>query len=66
MERLAYKGEIYKGETYHEGEMLQDTPCLMCHGVGRELGNPGNPPCCWCLGQGIIPSRLERRLDPRA
>ena len=64
MERLAYEGEIYKGETYLEGEMLQDTTCLMCRGTGHEIGILTLPPCCWCLGQGIIPSRVARRLDP--
>lgn len=60
--KLTQAGEIYKGETYCKGEMLQDTPCLMCHGTGHEIGILTAPSCCWCLGRGIIPSRKERRL----
>ena len=47
-----------------DGEMHEGEICLMCYGVGNELGNPKNPACCWCLGQGIVPSREARRLDP--
>lgn len=66
---LAYEGQIWMGETYLEGEMLQGTRCLMHNGQPTyQVHNPDTRQvethkCCWCLGKGIIPSRKERRLN---
>ena len=39
--------------------MEEGSVCLMCKGTGNDgVGRP----CCWCLGQGLVPSIQERHL----
>lgn len=46
-------------------ELQNGSTCVMCHGTGHEVGILTAPPCCWCLGEGVVPSRKKRRLDSK-